>query len=389
MKTRDFESLALDRKKSSPLTKLVKVPASVLLKVWTGKAPSEEYEKEDESGLELNKWTDDCSGPAKHAMKELDYSLTLFDQCGTIRALQQANLKVAECLLDVACQKECQNPFLCLHQAAVFASQGSKGGDNDDKFKKELPKRKEDCTVNQALSILGRADCLRAIHFTTEAMYLCSFVASVCRLHRDKKEREHCLTPKWIVVGIQMYLVSVAINGSLHSLMDEEEAKYAIMNGWDKATRKEIERARSDAKVVLQQARISPGFSSVQLSRKNSMKNKWRDDDNTSLQNMDDIDLNGTTKIGEAVIDSDDEAQNHPRLNSDGDEEFSFTLEEDESVSESNEESSNENDDVEGFDGGDQRSVEMNEATKFVEIEEDMHMEIPDEEYGDVDYVAL
>jgi hypothetical protein len=410
-KTRDFESLARARKRASPLTKLIKVPASVLLKEWSGKDVFDEESNDEEVDSRLNKWSETCSGPGKHAMKELDYSVKLLRQCTTISSMQKASLRVAVRLLDVACQKECQNPFLCLNQASVFASQGAKGGNNDDFFKKQLP-RKEDCTETDALSILGRADCLRAIHFTDEAMYLCSFVARVCCLHRDKKKPEHLWTPKWRVVGIQMYTTSVAIDGSLHSLMKDDEARYAALNAWDRSIRAEISRARSDVIAVNRTAGISQGFSISRLSpisskrkgTKPSTNNDANDGPNTmddSEQHVDAVNISN----GEAIIDSDLEAQDHTLLNSDGDEEFSYVLEDDDSDSDSdsgsNDDNNDSNDDEEGSLDNGENDVEnglSNEITDpalvpFSEIELeaelDAHMQIPDEDYTDADYVAI
>ena len=398
-KTRDFDSLTLARKRASPLRKLIKVPVSVLLKEWTGKAVFDE-ESNDEVDSRLNKWSVKCSGPAKHAMKDLDYSVTNLRQCTTIRSLQKASIRVAVRLLNVACQKECQNPFLCLNQAAVFASQGAKGGNNDDYFKKPLPTR-EDCTVTEALSILGRADCLRAIHFTDEAMYLCSFVASVCCLHRDKKKPEHEWTPKWRVVGIQMYTVSTAIDGSLYSLMKDEEGRNEALNAWERSVRAEISRARSDVIAVNRTAGISLGLgntgrSPISAKRKDTSPSNNHNNEVCSMDLSEQIDDSVNTMNGEAIIQSDlEEEQNHPRLNSDGDEEFSYMVEDDESES-----ASDSNDDKQEEEGGiDKEEYDManglsneNSDSVFVpfdEIELDAHMEIPDEDYKDADCVAI
>lgn len=81
-------------------------------------------------------------------------------------------------------------------------------------------------------------------------MYLCSVVAGACCLHRDNKKPEHIWTPKWRVVGIQIYTTNFAIDGSLHSLMKDDEAKNAALDAWDRSIRAEISRALSDVIAV-------------------------------------------------------------------------------------------------------------------------------------------
>ena len=156
----------------TPLAKLVKVPVELLLREWNGREAFEESEDEDVVDMRLNRWSQSVSGPAKLAMKRVDYTIKKLRESATINTLQRSSLQVAAALLEVVSTKECQNPFLCLHQAAVFASQGAKGGNNDEQFKKPLPEESL-CTPVDALLTLGRADCLRAIHFTNEAIFLC------------------------------------------------------------------------------------------------------------------------------------------------------------------------------------------------------------------------
>lgn len=161
--------------------------------------------------------------------------------------------------------KECHNPFLCLHHAAVFASQGLKGGNNDQAFKKPLP-LKTDCTVRDSLNILGRADCMRAIHFTDESMFLCSFVARVCCLHRDKKENDFPWTPQWRVIGIMAYTLSVFIDTTICSLMEGDTRK-AALETWEKDVTEEVGRGRSDAIALTRAiASISRSNNAIPLS---------------------------------------------------------------------------------------------------------------------------
>ncbi len=226
------------------LTKLVKVPVDLLLKEWIGKENIDDNDDEEMvDNIRLNKWSQTVSGPAKLAMKRVDFTLKKLRQSITIHAMQKSSLQVALALLELMSTKECQNPILCLHQAAVFASQGSKGGSNDEEFKKPLPEI-TDCTPIEALVILGRADCLRAINFADEAMFLCSFVGKVCRLHRDKTS-EFPWTAQWRVISVSTYTISVAIDATINSLLDDNDRNNALT--WEKDVKAELSRGRSDA----------------------------------------------------------------------------------------------------------------------------------------------
>jgi len=265
-------------KSTSPLTKLIKISVEILLKEWNGKDNFSDSD-DDENDARLNVWSQTVSGPAKLAMKRVDFTLRKLRQSVTIHALQKASLQVAAALLDLIIKKECQNPFLCLHQAAVFASQGSKGGNNDEEFKRPLPEENE-CTPVEALMVLGRADCLRAIHFTDEAIYICSYVAKVCRLHRDKTKSEFPWTPKWRVIGILMYTVSMAIDATICSFMEGENRA-----NWVNEVKAEISRARTDAiglqKAFSRTSSKAKGFSKgAAISTKDNLQNKEDLDDN-------------------------------------------------------------------------------------------------------------
>jgi len=236
----------------SPFSKIIKISAEVMLREWNGKETFEDSdEDDDEIDRRLNKWTNSFSAPSQHAMKKLDYSIQKLRHCATINSLQKASLQVSLSLLDVAATKECRNPFLCLNQAAVFSAQGPKGGNNDEPLKKPLPKE-TDCSPEDALQVLGRADCLRAIHFTSEALFLCSYAARVCCLHRDKKELHHPWTPKWRIIGIMVYTISVGIDSIIFSIM-QGDARKTMLDSWEKSIKAEIGRGRSDA-IAMQKA---------------------------------------------------------------------------------------------------------------------------------------
>mmetsp|Transcript_56654 Transcript_56654/g.84270 ORF Transcript_56654/g.84270 Transcript_56654/m.84270 type:complete len:1109 (+) Transcript_56654:520-3846(+) len=222
----------------SPLSRLVKVPASLLLKEWSKSAT-------EEGGSDLPKSKELCSEEAKFAMKKLDYTIRQLRSCFTVSALQKSSLQVAAALLEVAEQKECHNPFLCLQQAAMFAGQGTKLGNNDEVFKQPLPNERE-CSPTEAIAILGRADCMHSIHFTDQAVFLCSFVAKVCLLHRDREIPELMWTSQWRVVGIKMYMVSTAIDSTIVSVLEGDAQEAALMS-WEKDVKEEIKRGKSDA----------------------------------------------------------------------------------------------------------------------------------------------
>jgi hypothetical protein len=131
------------------------------------------------------------------------------------------------------------NPFLCLHQAAMFASHGSKGGNSDEAFKQGLPKERE-CTPVEALVIIGNADCLQSLYFPDEAIYLCSYVARVSRLHRDKQETDMEWNARWRVIGICVYNLSVSIRTTLSYQGDRPEY-------WEQSVVEELKRGRADA----------------------------------------------------------------------------------------------------------------------------------------------
>ena len=260
-----------------------------MLREWNGKELFEDSDEDDDIiDRRLNKWSNNVSGPSMLAMKKLDYNILKLRHCLTITSLQKASLQVALALLEVADQKECRNPFLCWSQAAVYATQGSKGGNNDEEFKKPIP-RETSCTPKEALRILGRADCLRAIHFINEAIFLCSFATRVCCLHRDKKETEHPWTPKWRVVGIMCYTVSVSIDSIIMSMMDGEDRKLAL-DSWDKTVKAEIGRGRSDA-IAMQKAfgRSRSSISRNALSTTKDDDQVADDDEEESLNTDEDI----------------------------------------------------------------------------------------------------
>ncbi len=374
-------------KSKSTLMKLVKVPVEILLREWKGENLND-YGDEDTEYRDktLNKWSQ-ISGPASIAMRRVDYTLSKLRQCSSISTLQKASLQVATALLDLASTKECQNPFLCLQHAATFSSQACKGGNNDEEFKKPLPQESE-CTPNQALSIIGRADCLRAIHFIDEAIYICSFIAKVCRLHRDKQSSLDW-NSQWRVVAILMYTISVAIDSTIYSYMDID-AQTTALQSWSPDVKAEISRARSDA-ITLQKVlsrRSLNTFSSAAGTRTspvhsgNDLERDFYNNDNVSQQE-------GNLDYAEDDEENDDEVSvNYEDENDEGesdlDDESTIRNNGDINVRDLENIPSNPPDLSEPVDKA--LSEPMENLTR---LEENIPLEEEDEDLNDVEYVAI
>ena len=188
---------------------------------------------------------DECRERGKELMKNVYTATELLRKCYTDLAVERSCLQIATSLLDLAADPNCSNPFLCLQQAAAFASQGSKEGNSDILFRHSIPQAK-DCTAFEALIILGRADCLHSVHFPNEAAYLCSYVARVCSLHRDRERPEFEWNSQWKVVAIYGFNVSVMIRSTVTTVMAKERQK-EFLAMWQRDVIEELERARSDA----------------------------------------------------------------------------------------------------------------------------------------------
>jgi hypothetical protein len=158
----------------------------------------------------LDEWTEEMtkrpelSASTENLMKELDVELKNMRLCYSIQSSSTASLHVAILLMKLVASGECHNPFLCLQHAALFASQAPKLGTNDQHFHGPLP-RIENCTALEAVTVVGRADCLRALLFYQEAAFLCSFVAQVVA---ERRKNELSWSSRWRVVGIMAYDLS-------------------------------------------------------------------------------------------------------------------------------------------------------------------------------------
>ena len=222
---------------------IVKVPTSILLELWT----------QDDHRFDRI----DALQDAQVSMKKVDDAMKNLRKSRTLMSLERASIDVAVALLATATFDECNNPFVCLQQAAMFAAMGSKRGNNDEVFKRFLP-LKSRCSPLDALNILGRADCLRAIHFLKEAQYLCTWVASVCSSHRNELEGMPW-NYRWQVIGISNYIISSSIDETGEALSQDNPDAGALRK-WDDVAKEEFARGKSDALLLTE---VNPSSSAV------------------------------------------------------------------------------------------------------------------------------
>ena len=218
----------------SPTSKdFIPIPNVELKRLWTRTT----CEKVEESK----------QNEARKQMQNVHKALANLRACYTYAAAEKACLNLSTTLLEMAAIPDCHDPFNCLQQAASFASQATKFGNNDTVYRQSLPDMTQ-CSPREALVILGRADCLQAVFFPNEAAYLCSFVARVCRLHRDSKEEDYEWNDRWKIVAIYAYNVSVMIRLTVSSILDQNMQK-AFMKAWERDVVEELERARRDGRI--------------------------------------------------------------------------------------------------------------------------------------------
>lgn len=223
------------QKRSQPAT-AVQVPASALLDEW---------EKEDDKQFERTFALED----AQRSMKKLDDAMKNLRKSRTLNSLERASIDISVALLGIVTYDECNNPFVCLQQASMFAAMGGKRGNSDEPFKRFLP-LKHLCSPQEALNILGRADCLRAIHFLLEAQFLCSWVASLCSSHRSQETEDQPWNSRWKVIGILTYIISAAIDGTADALAQDESNNLTLLK-WDDTAKEEFVFGKVDALALI------------------------------------------------------------------------------------------------------------------------------------------
>ena len=184
---------------------------------------------------------------ARACMETVHGTTEKLRKCYTEVACEKVCLNIAKALLELAAQPGCYDPFRCLQQAGMYASQASKAGHSDMTFRETLPEKKL-CTPLQALVILGRADCLHSTYFPNEAAFLLSYVALICRLRRASDgddTADLAWSIRWKIVAIYAFNVSVLIRTTVSTVLDRQQQR-SFLSMWDRDVVEELERGRSD-----------------------------------------------------------------------------------------------------------------------------------------------
>lgn len=223
------------------LKKFVPVPVVALKKLWNCSLESRQIPSEES----MNR--------ATLQMQKVHKCMVDLRSCFTLSAAKKACLSLSVALLDLAATPACQDPLICLQQAAMYASQASKYGNSDVAYRRRIPSA-DACTPLEALVILGRADCLQSVFFPREAAFLCSFVARTCALHRDFFNSDHDWDDQWKVVGIYAHNVSIMIRTTVNCMINHSnysrQTDFSSM--WEQNVVKELEKGRMDARDALE-----------------------------------------------------------------------------------------------------------------------------------------
>lgn len=211
------------------------------------------------------------SAPSEH-MVVLSQYLRQLRGCHTEKAVEGASLNVAVAAIDLMAHPECSNPFLCMQLAAFYASQAPKRGSSDKAFKNALPRR-ENCTPLDALTILARAECLQALHFCTEAAFLCDFVARVSRTHPIGSSSDPGLQRRWSIVRAAAYNVSVSIRHTAVSLRNDnyKPSDPGLPFQWQQPAIDELMRGREECVAFLKN--VTPISVDVELPLREAEEN--------------------------------------------------------------------------------------------------------------------
>ena len=256
--SRPFNEWFAGEDKENPLSNAISIPVLEMNRLWSG-------------GTVTCTKENDVSPDAKEAMEKVHVAMQRLRACYTETAVEKSSIDVAAAMLHLlSIRGACQNPFLCLQQAAIFASHGTKRGSSDSLFRGRLPKL-FDCTPDEALVILGRADCLHAVHFPHEAAYLCSYVARLCGLHRQSGSTTPLEEPsneragandkhtkldhqvagwnnQWLLLSVLCYNVSIMIRSTVKQALDEcQFTKKEEFDPWDQDVIDELLLGRKDA----------------------------------------------------------------------------------------------------------------------------------------------
>jgi len=218
--------------KSDAMSNLIALPLAMLGRVWRGLINGVERRESSKSMASIE------------LMSQLECGMKKLRASHTEQAAENASLRVATDLLQLAACPDCCNPFLCLQQAAVMASQAPKGGTSDRAFHAGIPKM-EDCTPLEALLLLGRADCLLSVYFYQEAAFLCNYAGVVCSRHRDELD-EIQKDERWRIVASLAYDLSVMIRNFSRTIIFEQAKKEDTSGTWDVTAIEEFQRARTE-----------------------------------------------------------------------------------------------------------------------------------------------
>ena len=231
------ESDGWNRPGSGILKKFAPVKCGELKRLWIN-CPSD-----------LDDTTEHDMLTARTSMKKVHSCMQNLRACFTFSAAEKNCLALSVALLDIAASPCCRDPFTCLQQASMYASQAPKAGNSDMSFRRIIPTVSE-CSPRNALTILGRADCLHAVFFPEEAAFLCCFVARACALHRNPSTTYEW-NDQWKVVGMYAYNVSVMIRATVNNMMKQSKAK-DFSKMWDPTVIKELKSGCKDAKELAQ-----------------------------------------------------------------------------------------------------------------------------------------
>ncbi|CAB9498892.1 expressed unknown protein [Seminavis robusta] len=294
--------------RANPLSNTVSIPSSELQRLWGIPTDFSRKIPTQFGGRQMKKVHD--------AMEQLRV-------CYTDTAVEKASLQVACALLDLAqVNNTCENPFLVIQQAAIFAGHGTKRGNSVDLFREPLPEPSK-CLPYEALVILGRADCFQAVYFPYEAAFLCAYVARVCNMHReaksaadddggnmqpenendnkicnnnnnnrveakapseakdDEKKTKSTWSNQWMIVGVLCYNVSIMIRATAADKTvgiktSRTEESFAP---WDQDVVDELLLARADAVAW----KSSLGQEETNFSFENCSKKDYAYEDETAL----------------------------------------------------------------------------------------------------------
>ena len=252
-----------NRPGSGILKRFVPIKCSEMKRLWNSSP----------SGLDVPSQLD--VQVAKKCMNKVHSCMQDLRVCFTFSAAEKNCLNLSVALLDLAATPCCKDPFMCLQQASMYATQAPKAGNSDMSFRRSIPTVNE-CSPRNALAILGRADCMHAVFFPEEAAFLCSFVARACALHRDPSP-VYEWNDQWKVVGMHAYNVSVMIRATVNSMTKQTRPKN-FSKMWEPDVIKELELGCKDAKELLKSSSQQSG-TTMELEADDEEEDAEREED--------------------------------------------------------------------------------------------------------------